>query len=68
MRRVTEQRTLPALGSGGITGLNVGRRSLCPACSHEPPFLLFHFRLNGYMVRVVIKNGTKMMHLTKRVD
>jgi len=35
VRRATEQSTLPALGSGGITGLNVDRRSPCPACSHE---------------------------------
>ena len=46
MRWVTEQRTLPALGSGGITGLNVGRRSPCSVCSLEPPFLLPHY--TGY--------------------
>ena len=45
VRRETEQRTLPALGSGGITGLNVDWWSQCLVCSHEPPFLLqfLHF-------------------------
>ena len=50
MRRVTEQRTLPALGSGGITGLNVDRRSPCPACFHEPPFLLRRLHVFGLVI------------------
>ena len=48
MRRVTEQRLLPTLGSGGITCLNVGWRSPCLACSHEPSSLLW-FCFRGFL-------------------
>nr|PNR33972.1 hypothetical protein PHYPA_023788 [Physcomitrium patens] len=42
VRRATEQRSLPALCSGGITGLNVLRRSPCPTCIFRlPSFLSF---------------------------
>lgn len=44
MRRETEQRILSALGSGGIAGLNVGRRSPYLACSHKPSSLFGSLR------------------------
>jgi hypothetical protein len=52
VRRATEQRQLPALCSGGTTGLNVLRRSPCLARNCKPSSLFLHF-LFWFFVRVI---------------
>ena len=61
MRRVTEQRKLPALGSGGITGLSVVRRLPClgiPSLDHL--LLLFGGRR---MIQWFLKRGLRKLSL-----